>query len=138
MRRVNLKIYAEVMECSEDMTISTHLMGVSTDDPNQFPYKPGMISLKYHCIAEIFYIDKMLRSVMNQNPQTYYFGSFTSIDELVAQNEDGKYTDLLIEISSHEGVTGIVTNPEGFKSMVQGNDMVIEPKIEKGKVKSKK
>ena len=138
MKRVNLRIYAEVMECSEDKIIITELMEVATANPDDFIYKTGMLSFKYHHVAEMFYNGKMVRSLVKSYPETYYFGKFTSVSDFVSENRNRSYHDFLVAINGTGNVTGIVTSLEGIKIIVQENDVVIAPQVEKDKVKLKK
>ncbi len=137
MRIINLRILAEVIQCNEDMIIGTQLVEVTTANPNDFSYEPGMISLKYHCLAEILCNGKVIRNLVKKYPKTYYFGTFTPVSDFISDNKNNEYTDLLMAINEIENVKGIVTNPEGLKIIVQENGEVIEPKIEKDKTKLK-
>lgn len=137
MRRVNLRNYAEVIQCNENMIMETKYIEVATANPNDFHYKPGMISLRYHCLAEIYYNGKVIRNLVKHYPKIYYFGTFTSVSDFILENDNLKNTDLFKALNKIENVKGVVTNPEGLRIIVQENGEVIEPKIEKNKVKSK-
>ncbi|MDD2434971.1 MAG: hypothetical protein PHO63_01820 [Bacilli bacterium] len=131
MRRAQIKVYAEITELKHHMTINQYYYQVSSDNPNEIKYEAGMISFKFYHIAIMYKDGEIVKEILDDKPKTYYFGEFTSTEEIKRNNKDGKLDILIenIERNQDSNYIGMVTSPTGFHSLVNPDDIVIEAKI---------
>ena len=126
-----IKYYAEIVELN-----NTYYEEVNSLDIRDFNYQEGMISVGFLTAFRTKHKGEIITGIINPVTKRYYFGEFLSLNNLIKNNVNHEYDDMIQKIKDRQllGVVGYVKDTNGNYHMVLKQDMVI-PKNNKIKTR---
>ena len=126
------KIYtaAHICWCGHGIGANWAIRELESGEASEVTYENGMVSFKLAVVAEWEKDGKTHQKILEEEDKEYFFGEFTSLENLKADNMDGRWNTAIKSVEDKKGI-GMVTSPNGFHSVMLENDVVIDASLEK-------